>query len=104
MVLVYIGTLPYIWVMYIRQVKKRNVKNGTVFLQYTLAQTYRIEGKVKQNNILYLGSNPLLDLKENRSIVLAILKSKIFGQTDLFPSKGSKDLVQLALGFLYKIS
>ena len=102
MVLVYVSTLPYIWVMYIRQVKKRNVKNGTVFLQYTLAQTYRIDGKVKQNNILYLGSNPLLDLKENRSIVLAILKSKIFGQTDLFPSKGSKDLVQLALGFYTK--
>lgn len=88
--------------MYIRQIKKRNVKNGKIFFQYTLAQTYRIDGKVKQKNILYLGSSSLLNPKNDRSIVLTILKFKIFGQPDLFPSKVSDELMSLALGYYNK--
>ncbi len=88
--------------MYIRQIKKRNVKKGKIFFQYTLAQTYRINKKVKQKSILYLGSSMLLEPKENRTIVLAILKSKIFAQPDLFPTKVPKDLMSLALTYFEK--
>jgi hypothetical protein len=37
----------------------------------------RVDGKVKQNAILYLGSDPLLADKNNRKILLKILKVKI---------------------------
>ena len=82
--------------MFIRQVKKQRSKSSKVFYQYTLAQTSRIDGKVKQHSILYLGSDPLLSDKENRRIVLELLKAKIFGQPTLFPSKAPKQLVDLA--------
>jgi len=88
--------------MYIRQVKKRNVKFGKVFYQYTLAQTARVEGKVKQRNILYLGSDPLLDSKENRNMVLQVLKAKIFNQIELFPVDIPDNLIKLALLFYEK--
>jgi hypothetical protein len=52
--------------MFIKQVKKQRSKDSKVFFQYTLAQTSRINGKVKQSNILYLGSDRLLEDKNNR--------------------------------------
>ncbi len=88
--------------MYIRQVKKQNVKNGKIFYQYTLAQTARVDGKVKQRNILYLGSDPLLDSKQNKSEVLQVLKSRIFSQQDLFPVDIADELLKLALKFYEK--
>lgn len=87
--------------MFIRQVKKQRSKDSKVFYQYTLAQTSRIEGKVKQRNILYLGSDPLLEDKDNRGIVLSLLKSKIFDQPDLFSQTAPEQLLQLA-DFYYK--
>jgi transposase len=88
--------------MFIREVKKQRSKDSKVFYQYTLAQAARIDGKVKQRAILYLGSDPLLKDKENRGIVLGILRSKIFGQDDLFPSNPPKHLLDLALSYYNK--
>lgn len=87
--------------MYIRAVKKQRSETSKVFYQYTLAQTIRVEGKVKQRAILYLGSDPLLEDKANRSIVLDLLKAKIYGHTDLFSqqvegNKAPASLVKLA--------
>ena len=88
--------------MFIRQVKKQRSKDSKIFYQYTLAQTSRVEGKVKQRNILYLGSNPLLEDKGNRNIVLAILTSKIFGQPGLFTDTAPKALMDLAAFYYQK--
>lgn len=88
--------------MFIRQVKKQRSKSSKVFYQYTLAQTSRINGKVKQRAILYLGSDKLLEDKESRKIVLAILKSKIFKQPELFPNNVSTELKRLALQYYDK--
>jgi hypothetical protein len=71
--------------MFIREVKKQRSKDSKTFYQYNLVQTSRIEGKVKQNVILYLGSDPLLAEKINQKTVLNILKSRIFRQPGLFP-------------------
>ena len=88
--------------MFIRQVKKQRSKTSKVFCQYTLAQTSRVEGKVKQRAILYLGSEKLLENKGNRNTVLAILKSKIFRQPELFPQNVSAELRKLALQYYEK--
>lgn len=88
--------------MFIRCIKKQRSKDSKVFNQYTLAQTSRIDGKVKQISILYLGSDELLADLDNRFIVLKILKSKIFGQPELFPSNCPKELEQLAFGYYGK--
>ncbi len=69
--------------MFIRQVKKKNAKKGKAFYQYQLVQASRIDGKVKQNQILYLGSENELNNKEVRQEVVEQLQSKIFGQTIL---------------------
>ena len=82
--------------MYIREVKKQRNKNSKVFFQYTLVQAVRSDGKARQRSILYLGSDALLKEKENRKIVLNILKSKIFKQPDFFPINVSKQLQDLA--------
>lgn len=82
--------------MYIRQVKKQRSKESKTFYQYSLAQTLRLDGKVKQRAILYLGSDPLLEDKSNQKIVLNILKASIFKQDDLFPVDAPKPLVDLA--------
>ena len=63
--------------MFIKEIKKSNTPNGKVFCQYQLCETYRVEGKVKHKIILYLGSDKLLNLKENRTIIARILESKI---------------------------
>jgi len=88
--------------MYIRAVKKQRSKSSKTFYQYTLAQTLRVEGKVKQNAILYLGSEELMADKENRQIVLDILKSKIFKQEALFPVDAPRPLIDLAMGYFEK--
>jgi transposase len=70
--------------MFIREIKKQRSKNSQVFYQYQLVQASRVDGKVVQNVILYLGSDAILNDKENRKNVLLLLRSKIFGQNDLF--------------------
>jgi len=88
--------------MYIREVKKQRSNSSKVFYQYTLAQAARVDGKVKQRAILYLGSDPLLKDKKNRDVILSILKAKIFNQPNLFPAKPSKPLLKLALSLYEK--
>lgn len=90
--------------MYIRAVKKQRSKDSKIFYQYTLAQTLRLGGKVKQRAILYLGSDELMADKQNRGVVLSILKAKIFKNELLFPEIGSypKELEDLALSFFEK--
>ncbi|HEC44070.1 MAG TPA: hypothetical protein ENI20_14705, partial [Bacteroides sp.] len=88
--------------MFIRQVKKQNTKSGKVFFQYQLAQASRIEGKVKQQSILYLGSEPILADTENRKMVLDILQSKIFGQSILFTEDYPKSIHELAERYFEK--
>jgi len=82
--------------MFIREVKKQHGKNSKIFYQYNLVQASRIDGKVKQRVILYLGSSPLLQDKDNRNTVLQILKSKIFKQPALFPPQASPDIKNIA--------
>ena len=55
--------------MYIKEIKKKNTPNGKVFKQYQLAETYRIGKKVKQNLILYLSYNKLLENKQKQEII-----------------------------------
>ncbi len=81
--------------------KKQRSKDSKTFFQYTLVQAARVDGKVKQRSILYLGSSPLLKDKENRNKVLSILKSKIFGIKELFCEEASGELNQLA-SFYYE--
>jgi len=88
--------------MFIRVVKKQRSKDSKVFFQYTLAQSTRVEGKVKQRAILYLGSSPLLADKADRATVLAILKAKIFATSDLFPIEVREELRQLGLFYYEK--
>ncbi len=88
--------------MFIREVKKQRSKDSKIFFQYTLAQAARVDGKVKQRAILYLGSDPLLRDKQNRNVVLNILKSKIFGHPELFPESPAKPLLDLALFYYEK--
>ena len=88
--------------MFIRKVKKQRSGNSKIFYQYTLAQSARVDGKVKQRAILYLGSDPLLSNKDNQNIVLDILKSKIFQQPNLFPVKPPGELLELALLYYEK--
>lgn len=66
--------------MFIRQVKKKNAKQGKVFYQYQLVQASRINGKTIQSQILYLGSQTELNDKLIRQEVLEQLQSKIFKQ------------------------
>ncbi len=74
-----------------------------MFYQYTLVQAARVNGKVKQRSILYLlGSDKLLENEDNRKTVLAVLKSKIFRQEELFPQDTPKELELLALQYYDK--
>lgn len=88
--------------MYIRQSKVKRKNSNKTFYQFSLAQTYREDKKVKQRNILYIGSSDLLIDKSNRAIVLAILKAKIFRTEELFPINPPKELNQLALSLYEK--
>ena len=82
--------------MFIRVVKKQRSPSSKAFYQFNLVQAERIDGKVKQRVILYLGSDPLLRDPDNRKIVLHILKARIFGQPELFPDHPPQELVELA--------
>ena len=88
--------------MFIRQVKKQRSNTSKVFYQYTLVQAARINGKVKQRSILYLGSDKLLENEDNRKTVLEILKSRIFKQPELFQQDVSGELKKLALQYYDK--
>lgn len=88
--------------MFIRAVKKQRSKDSKIFYQYSLAQTLRVEGKVKQHAILYLGSETLMADKANRKMVLDILKAKIFNQNDLFTAHLPKEIEELALSYFEK--
>lgn len=88
--------------MFIREVKKQRSKDSKTFYQYNLVQTSRIDGKVKQNVILYLGSDPLLADKDNRKMVLDMLKAKIFMQPDIFPRDVPEHLRALAISLYEK--
>lgn len=88
--------------MFIREVKKQRSGKAGAFFQYNLVQSARIDGKARQTIILYLGSDVLLKDLANRAVVLAILKSKIFGQEPLFPINPSKQLLDLAIGYYEK--
>lgn len=87
--------------MFIREVKKKNTARGKTFCQYQLVQASRIEGKVKQRNILYLGSEPLLADAGTRKKLLDLLQAKIFGQSLLFAKGYPREVVTLA-DSLYK--
>jgi hypothetical protein len=88
--------------MFIRQVKKQRSKSSKVFYQYTLVQAARVDGKVKQRSILYLGSDRLLENEANRKAVLVILKAKIFKQEGLFSKDAPEELKRLALQYYDK--
>jgi transposase len=86
----------YLGAMFIREVKKKNTTKGKAFCQYQLVQASRIEGKVKQRSILYLGSEPLLANPENRKNLLDVLQAKIFRQPLLFAQNYPKNIMDLA--------
>jgi len=65
-------------------------------------QAARVNGKVKQRSILYLGSDKLLENGDNRKTVLTILKSKIFKQPELFSGQAPSELKRLALQYYDK--
>ena len=88
--------------MYIREVKKKNAAAGKTFFQYQLVQASRIEGKVKQRQILYLGSAPMLTDLETRKKVLTLLQAKIFGQSLLFTQDFPQEVVALADSYYNK--
>ena len=88
--------------MFIRVVKKQRSKTSKIFYQFQLVQSVRINGKARQRVIMYAGSNPLLLDKEKRAIVLGILKSKIFGQQEFFPSSPPAELLKLGLDLYEK--
>ncbi len=69
--------------MFIRETKKSNSKPGKVFLQYVLVQGSRINGKSKQRNVLYLGSQKFLNDKDLRRKIAKALEEKIYGQLHL---------------------
>lgn len=87
--------------MFIRQVKKKNAKQGKVFYQYQLAQAARINGKTRQSQILYLGSQTELNDKLVRQEVLEQLQSKIFKQ-GLLRNDYSKISSELAAQYYQK--
>ena len=84
MVVAWAKNFIYICQMFIREIKKKNTTKGKVFYQYQLVQASRINGKVKQNQILYLGSDKELHDKKVRLEVLEQLQSKIFKQPLLY--------------------
>jgi len=80
----------------IREVRKQRNKTSRVFYQYNLVQAARVDDKIKQRIILYLGSAPLLRDKNNCKTVLKALKYMIFKQADLLADKVPKNLFALA--------
>jgi len=87
--------------MFIREVKKKNAKQGKIFYQYQLVQAARINGKTVQSQILYLGSQTELNDKLIRTEVLEQLQSKIFKQA-LLQNDYSKISSELAAQYYQK--
>jgi transposase len=98
---VYLKGILYICKMFIRVIKKQNSKEGKVFYQFMLAQNSRINGKVKQSNILSLGSDIELLNIDIKNEVLFLLKAKIFGQELAFPIQ-NKTSIDLATKYFEK--
>lgn len=69
--------------MFIRETKKSNAQSGKIFLQYVLIQSYRINGKSRQRNILYLGSHKFLQDKELRQKLAKALEEKIYNTLNI---------------------
>jgi len=68
--------------MYIREHVTINKKTGKKYIKHSLVESYRIDGKVRQNVIMNLGT---LDLsKEERRMLAAALEARLSGQTSLF--------------------
>lgn len=88
--------------MYIKVINKKNTKKGKIFYQYYLCQSVRIEGKPRQRNVLYLGYDPLLEDKTNRSKVAKLLENKIYGREQLFELDISEALLQLVDAYYAK--
>ena len=89
--------------MYIRVIKKkRTSERAKTFFQYSLVQNTRVNNKVKQENILYLGSSELLADETNRKNVLLSLKAKIYNQPELFEEVLSQDLANLVDSYYQK--
>lgn len=104
MVLAFVVRFLYLAPMFIRQVKKKNSKTGKTFCQYQLAQASRIQGKVKQQSLLYLGSEPLLANKENRDMLAQLLESMIFGQSLLYSKDYPEFIHSLANDYYEKFT
>ena len=92
----------YLALVYIRQIKKQRSKDAQTFYQYSLVQNTRIGQRVKQENILYLGSDTLLADKQNRTLVAKALTAKIYGEMGLFPAALSADLLALVESYYAK--
>ena len=87
--------------MFIRQTKKQRSKDSKIFYQYSLVQSTRVNGKARQRTILYLGSDEELQDKQNRSMVLDVLKNKIQGTPPIF-SDIPAHLYKLGLAYYEK--
>lgn len=87
--------------MFIRETKKQRNKDSNIFHQYALVQSTRIEGKSRQQTILYLGSDKELRDKKKRAMVLEVLKSKILGRQPMFTDI-PKPLANLAMSYYEK--
>jgi len=88
--------------MFIKTVTKKNSTGGKQFIQFSLVQNSRINGIMKQRNLLYLGSDELLLNQDYKRKVLVILKAKIFNQPSLFPSDAPPSLITLAESYYTK--
>ena len=88
--------------MFIRRVKKQRNSQSKIFYQYTLAQSTRIGGKVKQRALLYLGSETLMADPHNRKLVLQLLKAKIYQQPLLIQEEIPNNIVELAEHYYHK--
>jgi hypothetical protein len=68
--------------MYIREHVTTNKKTGKKYIKHSLVESYRIDGKVRQNIIMNLGT---LDLsKDERRMLGAALEARLSGQISLF--------------------
>ena len=88
--------------MYIRQIKKKRSDKAQTFYQYSLVQNTRIGQRVKQENILYLGSEAILADKQHRKLVAQAMKAMIYGEQALFPADLSSDLANLVDAYYAK--
>lgn len=80
--------------MFIRQTKKANSKYGKVFSQYVLIQAYRVNGKSRQRNVLYLGSHKFLQDKELRRRIAKALEEKIYNALDFEGAERYYDVLE----------